>query len=326
MSAPPREPGLSPKLAMLSELGQTSVLPATRSELERGLGRLNAKLAAGRVRRRHTARWTLAGLGVAATALVFLQLRSLSRAHSVAALPPLSYEIDGGRVLDGGYLREVNHVGMALRFNEGTRLDFAPGARGRLRSVGRQDARIAVDSGFASLRITPNPARHWSIEAGPFVVTVKGTVFDVSWQPSLERFELGLHEGKVTVEGPVTGGQLTLERGQHLVVDLAKAETVITEESAARRSGDTARTLDDAIASSSLAISSATPTQTNSETLPSTSTRSPYATAASNSSAQRSVAPSRTAIDPTFPEKITRKARRRTAGRKSSPKAIGITS
>jgi TolA-binding protein len=192
-------------------------------------------------------------------------------------LPPLSYEIKGGRVLDGGYLSETNRVGMALRFNEGTTLEFAPGARGRLRSITRQDARIAVDSGAASLRITPNPARHWAIEAGPFVVSVKGTVFDVSWEPSLERFELGLREGRVTVEGPISGGQLTLEKGQHLVVDLARAETVITESPSARLAGDMAQNPDGATTPSTPAVSSAT-LPTVGAGLPPTNGASPSAT------------------------------------------------
>jgi TolA-binding protein len=111
--------------------------------------------------------------------------------------------------------------------------------------VTSEGTRIAVDSGKASLRITPNPARHWWIESGPFVVTVRGTVFDVSWEPSVERFELDLHDGHVTVEGPVSGGRLALQKGQRLVVNLAKSETVITEgtfpESATESSDSMAR-------------------------------------------------------------------------------------
>jgi TolA-binding protein len=61
------------------------------------------------------------------------------------------------------------------------------------------------------------------------VITVKGTVFDVTWEPSLERFELGLREGRVTVEGPVSGGTLALHQGQRLVVNLSRSETIITD-------------------------------------------------------------------------------------------------
>jgi hypothetical protein len=65
---------------------------------------------------------------------------------------------------------------------------------------------------------------------GPFLVTVTGTVFTVSWDAETERFDLVLREGRVTVSGPVSGGELTLQAGQHLVVDLPRAQTVISED------------------------------------------------------------------------------------------------
>ena len=103
-----------------------------------------------------------------------------------------------------------------------------PGARGRLRSVDTNGARLALEHGTAALRITPNRERRWLVEAGPFLVTVKGTVFTVSWDPASERFELALQHGRVVVSGP--GGEIALHAGQHLVVSLPKAETVITAE------------------------------------------------------------------------------------------------
>ena len=59
---------------------------------------------------------------------------------------------------------------------------------------------------------------------------MKGTVFVVSWEPSSERFELRLRQGIVVVSGPMSGGDLTLRAGQRVVVNLSKAETLITED------------------------------------------------------------------------------------------------
>jgi len=47
-----------------------------------------------------------------------------------------------------------------------------------------------------------------------------------------ERFELRLRHGRVVVSGPVSGGDVALRAGQRLVVSLARAETVITEDHA----------------------------------------------------------------------------------------------
>jgi TolA-binding protein len=65
---------------------------------------------------------------------------------------------------------------------------------------------------------------------GPFLVTVKGTVFTVSWDATSERLDLKLRHGRVTVSGPISGGDITLQAGQRLAVDLQKAETLITDQ------------------------------------------------------------------------------------------------
>ena len=50
----------------------------------------------------------------------------------VQALEPatLTYRIDGGSVLEGGYLRESGHTGIKVLFNEGSKVVLTPGTRG----------------------------------------------------------------------------------------------------------------------------------------------------------------------------------------------------
>jgi TolA-binding protein len=62
------------------------------------------------------------------------------------------------------------------------------------------------------------------------LVTVTGTVFTTSWDPVSEQFDLRLKEGSVLVSGPVAAGEIPLRAGQRLVANLAKVQTVITEE------------------------------------------------------------------------------------------------
>ena len=61
-------------------------------------------------------------------------------------------------------------------------------------------------------------------------MTVKGTVFTVSWDAATEKFELKLRHGGVTVSGPLTSGEIALRAGQRLLVDLPRGETVINEQ------------------------------------------------------------------------------------------------
>jgi hypothetical protein len=162
---------------------------------------------------------------------VVLGALSMSRKHAqVSGKPALAYQIEGGNVIDGGYLHESGSSGIKLFFTEGTEFILMPGARGRLRTVDHRGAHIAIEQGSASFQVTPSNDARWLVDVGPFLVTVKGTVFTVSWDPAAERFELRLRHGRVSVTGPVTGGEVALRAGQRLVVSLPKAETVITEQ------------------------------------------------------------------------------------------------
>jgi TolA-binding protein len=138
--------------------------------------------------------------------------------------------VEGGQVMQGGYLSESGAQGVRLFFDEGSRCALAPGGRGRLRVDHAAGVRLVLERGSASLQITPSPEPRWSVESGPFLVTVKGTDFTVGWDPTSEQFELALRKGRVVVSGPVVGDAFEVRPGQKLRVSLPKAETVITEE------------------------------------------------------------------------------------------------
>lgn len=225
------EPQESPALAALTALGRDAPRPHTTAELERGLGVLRARIAAAQTSRHTWWRWTLVGAAVVCV-VIAVQLIVVSRqdrANGVAVS-----RVEGGAILDGGYLSQSGRGGITLYFREGSTFALASGTRGRLRAVTRDGAHLALERGSASVRITRNPARRWVVEAGPFTVTVKGTRFTVSWDPGSERFELRLQDGRVAVSGPSVGEALALRAGQRLVVSLPRAETVITEEPTAR--------------------------------------------------------------------------------------------
>ena len=224
------EPTDPPALAALTKLGSDGVQRPARAELDRGLYAVLARIATSRARRRGLVRWSLVGVTATLLLLAVLQVASVPLKSWFAPDPPaLAYQIEGGSVLEGGYLRESGHAGIKLLFNEGSKFVFTPGTRGRLRAVDKEGARVAIEHGTASFDVTPSSDRRWVVEAGPFSVRVKGTVFVVSWDPLRERFELKLRHGRVVVGGPISGGDVVLRAGQRLVVDLPKAETLITE-------------------------------------------------------------------------------------------------
>jgi TolA-binding protein len=225
------EPKDSRTLAAFTEVTRDGVEQRTAADLDQGLNALLARIASGRAHRRGLVRWSLVGVTAALCTLVGLQVASVLRRRLPAPLPPtLAYQIEGGSVLEGGYLRESGHAGIKLIFNEGSKFVLMPSTRGRLRAVDKEGARVAIEHGTASFQVTQGSDRRWLVEVGPFLVTVKGTVFTVSWDPSSERFDLRLRRGRVVVSGPISGGDIALRAGQRLVVNLAKSEALITEE------------------------------------------------------------------------------------------------
>jgi hypothetical protein len=215
----------------LADLARRSVEPPAPAELDLGLRSVSLRMARRQARRRVLFRSSLAFASVAVCVSLAWGTVSIVRGRAASPVPvALAYHVEGGSVADGGYLRESGAAGMKLLFTEGTKLNLMPGARGRLRTVDSRGAHLAIEQGSASFEVTPRPGARWLVDVGPFVVTVKGTVFSLSWDAVTERFELVLRHGEVSVAGPVSGGEIILRTGQRLVVNLPKAETIISEQ------------------------------------------------------------------------------------------------
>lgn len=218
-------------LGALADLARGSARPPTPGELDGGLTTLRARIDGETLRRRSPIlRWSLVGtLAVSAAIVAVFVVGRSGRVRAPAAPPALAYRVEGGDLVEGGYLREAGRGGIKLFFAEGTEFILTPGTRSRLRAVDAAGARIAIEHGTASFQVTPSVDHRWQVDVGPFLVTVKGTVFSVSWDAASERFELTLRHGRVTVSGPVSGGEIALRAGQRLVVDLPQGETRISE-------------------------------------------------------------------------------------------------
>jgi ferric-dicitrate binding protein FerR (iron transport regulator) len=229
-----REPTDTRALRRLGELMRDAGRAPTAAELDRGLSSLRARLSVLEVQRGFARRWAWPGAAGISLLLLVVALTSWLRFGS--AVPPRAItvsRIEGGQLLQGGYLSESGAKGVRLFFDEGSQCAVTPGGRGRLRLDPTTGARLLLERGAASLQITPTTEPRWSVESGPFLVTVRGTDFTVGWDPTSELFELTLRRGRVIVSGPLVGDDFVVRPGQKLSVSLPKAETVITEERSA---------------------------------------------------------------------------------------------
>ncbi|HEY8925227.1 MAG TPA: FecR domain-containing protein, partial [Polyangia bacterium] len=205
--------------------------PMTPAQHQAGLQAVTFRLEQDRRRRGRPGRRlgaALACAGAVAGALA-LGIPRLARGPAPSEARPLTFVVDGGAVGDGGYVLSQTASGARVRFSEGTEVHLLGGARGRLGTVDAAGARFAIEQGAAEVRVTPRPGARWLVDAGPFLIRVRGTVFTAAWDAGGERLDIDMEKGRVSVTGPVAEGEVSVRAGQHLTVNVPRKEVVLRE-------------------------------------------------------------------------------------------------
>jgi ferric-dicitrate binding protein FerR (iron transport regulator)/TolA-binding protein len=197
---------------LMREAGPSEVSPTEHEDgrarlvaaVARARGSAGARRARGRLR---SAAW------IAAAALALLAVFAIVRGAARPA--PLAYVVERA-ASSGGYVRAEAQPAV-VRFSEGTVIELVPPGRARVAEVTPRGARVSLESGRAAVRVQPLPDAAWSVEAGPFVIGVTGTEFEVAWSASEERLEVRLFTGSVIVKGPPAPAGVALAPGQRLL-------------------------------------------------------------------------------------------------------------
>lgn len=128
----------------------------------------------------------------------------------------LTYAVEGAAARTDGYIPRVAEALARVRFSDGTEVGLEHGSRAWVVGTGADGAQIRLEDGRAHFSVVHRPHARWSVEAGPFVVSVTGTKFDVEWSGKDDLLRVHLRSGVVTVGGPQTRGGVTLLPGQVL--------------------------------------------------------------------------------------------------------------
>jgi TolA-binding protein len=128
-------------------------------------------------------------------ALVWLPLRGRGSGHGESA-------------------RATQALTAPMRLEDGSSIVLAPGGRGRL-TTHADAVRFELEGGRADFDVVPGQERTWTITAGKNEVTVVGTRFSVTYNPS-GAFEVGVERGAVSVRVPERGASVMLKAGDHL--------------------------------------------------------------------------------------------------------------
>jgi hypothetical protein len=140
----------------------------------------------------------------------------------------LSYELHGGHIDEHGAIEGEPLERPTLRFSDGTEVELSPGARARLQSVHGHGARIDLQ-GQARVHVAHWPGAQWLFDAGPYLISVKGTQFVADWKQTEEQLEVRLAQGSVAVSGPVLQEPIILHAGQRLIIHVREKEVLIRD-------------------------------------------------------------------------------------------------
>lgn len=127
----------------------------------------------------------------------------------------ISFATPRGQRSVGDVLEGDRHTPLRVDFSEGSVVLLHRNSRARVLDTHASGARVLLERGTADVAITHRAGRgtRWRFEAGPFQVLVKGTQFEVAWQPESQALSIKMRTGSVELSGPCLKSPRTLERG-----------------------------------------------------------------------------------------------------------------
>jgi len=217
---------LSPSAAELARVARKNLGHMSVAQHERGLEAVRGHAA----RRRGERRRRLLALGSATAAMAaaayLVAPRVMQRLHEG---PTLALQVESGAIDAAGAIVARGDEPAALRFGDGTVIRLGSETRGRLASVDGLGAHVAIANGSAHVSVVHKPRARWLIDAGPYQITVHGTVFSASWDESQQRLDVKMERGLVSVAGPVTNGPIAVRAGQALTVKLKRSQVLLRD-------------------------------------------------------------------------------------------------
>jgi TolA-binding protein len=159
---------------------------------------------------------------------------------------PITFVTDARDVSEvGDVLQARQERPLRVSFSEGSVMSLRAGARARVLGSQSSGARVLLEGGVADVSIAHPVGRtvRWRFEAGPFVVLVKGTRFQLAWQPTIQALSLTMREGAVELSGACLPAPRLVERGATLQVSCAKPPPSPPLAAAARATADDDSTL-----------------------------------------------------------------------------------
>jgi ferric-dicitrate binding protein FerR (iron transport regulator)/TolA-binding protein len=120
----------------------------------------------------------------------------------------------------GAWLEAPSEGVTVVAFEQGSRLTLLSAATARVVEAGESAVAVDLSRGSLEADIVGNNKTKWTVDAGPFRVTVLGTVFTVLWDAREKVLDVKVKKGVVLVQGRgLSEHGLKVTRGRHLRAD-----------------------------------------------------------------------------------------------------------
>lgn len=210
-----------------SELGGEATPAQNAAERERFVFAMRERAAEKRAQRRNVAIWLLPAAAALAIGAGVWRMGWLA--------PRLTYTVDASPQPANGYVRVAEHAAPStVHFSDGSEIRVDPGSEIRVEDLDQSGARVALFRGRTSVNVVHRDRTRWAVSAGPFVVRVTGTSFDLGWMGEEAKLEVTLRSGSVVVEGPLTRTGVPLAAGHRLEARLSEGRLLVESLDAAR--------------------------------------------------------------------------------------------
>jgi len=137
---------------------------------------------------------------------------------------PISFVTGAGKRDVGDALEAGRLAPLRVEFSEGSLVVLHEGSRARVLDTRAAGARVLLESGVADVSIVHRIGRgtRWRFDVGPFQVLVKGTQFELDWQPESQSLSLTMKTGSVELSGACLPAPRLVERGSRVRLSCAK--------------------------------------------------------------------------------------------------------
>ena len=158
-------------------------------------------------------------IGAVGVILVVSATARIPRSHD------LTYRVGSSTELGvvGSYVSATTAKPLDLHFSEGSQVVLQPQARVRVAGTTSHGATMILEDGHARADIVHRAGTDWRILAGPYVVGITGTSFEVSYDVTTQTFEVDMHSGAVKVSGPGLAAPVEIRDSQRFVLSASSA-------------------------------------------------------------------------------------------------------